>query len=77
MPVTSTWQISYYTATAASSVMVTDSLTHTAHAHTLFGLENGQWYTVTLTAVGVTPPLSDTVTVQIMERFVYLPLVLR
>ena len=77
MPVTSTWQISYYTTTAASPVMVTDSLTHTACAHTLSGLENGQWYTVTLTTVGVTPPLSDTVTVQIMENFLYLPLVLR
>lgn len=77
LPATSTWQIGYYTTTAASTVVVTDSLTHTARAHTLTDLENGRWYTVTLSTVGVTPPLSDTVPVQLMEHFVYLPLVMR
>jgi hypothetical protein len=73
MPVASTWQISYYTSTPALPVLETDLLTNTARAYTLTGLENGQWYTVTLSTVGVTSPLSDTVTVRLMERFVYLP----
>ncbi|MBN1979785.1 MAG: right-handed parallel beta-helix repeat-containing protein [Anaerolineae bacterium] len=77
MPVASTWQISYITATAPSPVLETDTLTHTARTYTLAGLENGQWYTVTLTTVGVTPPLSDTVAMRLMEHFVYLPHVLR
>jgi len=41
----------------------------------LTDLENGHWYTVTLTTVGVTPPLSDTVAVQLMGHFAYLPIV--
>jgi hypothetical protein len=77
MPIASTWQIGYITNTTALPVLETDTLTHTARAYTLTDLENGRWYTVTLTTVGVTPPLSDTVAVQLMEHFVYLPLVLR
>jgi hypothetical protein len=77
LPVTSTWQMSYYTTTAASVVVDTATLTNTARAYTLTDLENGRWYTVTLSTVGVAPPLSDTVAVRLMERFVYLPLVMR
>jgi hypothetical protein len=77
MPVASAWQIGYYTTTAASSVLVTDSLTNTARAYMLTGLENSQWYTITLSTVGVTPPLSDTVAVRLMEHFVYLPIVMK
>ncbi|MFN2270192.1 MAG: right-handed parallel beta-helix repeat-containing protein [Anaerolineae bacterium] len=75
LPATSTWQISYYTDTVASSVVETDTLTNTASAYVLTDLENGHWYTVTLTTVGVTPPLSDTVAVQLMGHFAYLPIV--
>jgi hypothetical protein len=75
LPITSAWQIGYYT-TTASMVVVTDSLTNTASTYMLTDLENGHWYTVTLATVGVTPPLSDTVTMRLMEHFVYLPLVL-
>jgi hypothetical protein len=77
-PPTSTWQISYYTDTAASMVVVTDSLTHTARAHTLTGLTNYQWYTVTLNAmVDSSPILTDTVRVMPTDRFVCLPLAVR
>jgi hypothetical protein len=77
MPVASTWQIGYYTSTAASPVLETDLLTNTARTYALTGLENGQWYTVTLCTVGVTPPLSDTVAVRLMGHFAYLPVVAR
>ena len=77
LPVTSTWQIGYYTTVVASTVVVVDNLTHTTRAYTLNGLENGQWYTVTLSTVDVTPSLSDTVAVRLMEHFVYLPVVAR
>jgi hypothetical protein len=77
-PPTSTWRISYYTDTVASTVVVTDSLTYTARAHTLTGLTNYQWYTVTLNAmVDSTPILTDTVRVMPTDRFVYLPMVRR
>jgi hypothetical protein len=77
LSVASAWHIDYYTDTAASSVMVTDSLLYTARAYALTDLENGQWYTVTLGTIGVAPPLSDTVVVRLMDHFVYLPLVSR
>ncbi|MFN2271566.1 MAG: right-handed parallel beta-helix repeat-containing protein, partial [Anaerolineae bacterium] len=75
---TSTWQISYYTDTVASTVVVTDSLTYTARAYTLTGLTNYQWYTVTLSAmVGPTPILTDTVRVMPTDISVRLPLMMK
>jgi parallel beta-helix repeat protein len=71
---TSTWQISYYTDTPAATVLVTNSLTYTARTYTLTGLENGRWYTVTL-SVDTTPILSETVCVMPTDKFVYLPLI--
>jgi len=78
LPLTSTWRISYYTQTVASTVVATDSLTLTARAYTLTGLTNYAWYTVTLNAkVNSTSILTDTARVMPTDRFVYLPLVLR
>lgn len=77
LPATSTWRISYYTDTVASAVMVTDTLTHTARTFILTDLENGHWYTVALSTVGVTPPLSDTMAVQLVDNFVYLPIIIK
>jgi hypothetical protein len=75
---TSTWQISYYTDTVASTVVVTDSLTYTARAYTLTGLTNYQWYTVTLNAmVDSTPILTDTVRVMPTNFLVRLPLMMK
>lgn len=78
LPPTSTWRIEYYSQTVASTVVATDSLTHTARAYTLTGLTNYQWYTVTLNAMlNSAPFLTDTVRVMPTDRFVYLPLVRR
>lgn len=49
------------------------------HAYSLTGLTNYVPYTVTLTAIGTSPVLSDTVqiTPRAMDKLIYLPLVLR
>jgi len=74
-PPTTTWQIDYASQTDALSVTLPLS---TTRSHTLTGLTNYQWYTVTLSAMlGQTLWLSDTVRVMPTDRFVYLPLVLR
>jgi hypothetical protein len=76
-PLTSTWQIGY--ASETGSVLVPPiSLTSTARSHTLTGLTNYVWYTITLNAmVDATAVMSDTVTVMPVNIFVYLPLVLK
>jgi hypothetical protein len=56
-------------------VVETETLTNTARAYSLNGLTNYEPYTVTLSTVGVTPPLSDTVCVMPTDIFVHLPLV--
>ena len=77
LPVTSTWQINYYTQTG-TVVIPAPSLTNTVHAYTLTGLTNYAWYTVTLNAMmDMAPILTDTVRVMPTDRFVYLPLVIR
>ncbi|MCP4543857.1 MAG: hypothetical protein GY832_42630 [Chloroflexi bacterium] len=82
LPVTSTWQIGYQSETGT---VLTPSLsipTYTVRNHTLTGLTNGVWYTVTLDAVvsgsvGTLVFLSDSVHVMPTDIFVCLPLVLR
>ena len=76
LPATATWRIDYYTTTLAAPFTATDPLSIT-RAYTLNSLTNYQWYTVTLTAVGTNPVLSDTVRVMPTDIFVYLPLALR
>ncbi len=76
LPITSTWQIDYYTTTTAI-LTATDPFSAT-RAYTLTGLTNYVWYTVTLNAMlDSTPFLTDTVRVRPTDRLVYLPLVLR
>jgi hypothetical protein len=77
LPPTSTWRITYYGETVPSPVVETETLTNTARAYPLTGLTNYEPYTVTLSTVGVTPPLSDTVTVMPTDIFVYLPVALK
>ncbi|MCP4538693.1 MAG: hypothetical protein GY832_16285 [Chloroflexi bacterium] len=76
-PLTSTWQIDY--ASETGTVLVPPiSLTGTAHSHTITGLTNFVWYTVTLNAMlDSTPLMTNTVTVMPTNIFVCLPLVLR
>ncbi|MBN1979783.1 MAG: right-handed parallel beta-helix repeat-containing protein [Anaerolineae bacterium] len=76
LPATTTWHIDYYTATATAPFTATDPSSIT-RAYTLNGLTNYEWYTVTLTAVGTNPILSDTVRVMPTDIFVHLPLVLK
>jgi hypothetical protein len=75
LPPTSTWRITYDSETSPSPVVETETLTNTARAYSLNGLTNYEPYTVTLSTVGVTPPLSDTVCVMPTDIFVHLPLV--
>jgi hypothetical protein len=76
-PVTSTWQIGY--ASETGTVLVPPiSLTGAARSHTITGLTNYVWYTVTLNAVvDATPILTDTVRVMPTDKSMYLPLTLK
>ncbi|MBN2001755.1 MAG: right-handed parallel beta-helix repeat-containing protein [Anaerolineae bacterium] len=75
-PFTGTWQIDHNSDTGTAYLPVTGLISST-RAYTLSDLVNGHLYTVTLSTLGLTPPLSDTVTVRLPGSFVYLPLVLR
>ncbi|NBD34467.1 MAG: hypothetical protein GVY30_00530 [Chloroflexi bacterium] len=75
LPTSSTWTINYQS--PGSVYLPITGLTNTLRAHTLTGLTNYEWYTVTLSAVGTTPILSDTVKVMPTDIFIYLPLVMR
>ncbi len=77
IPVTSTWQIDYASETGSTYLPVTIDTADT-RAHTLGGLTNGVWYTVTLRAMlDDSPFLTDTVSAMPVDNFVYLPLVLK
>jgi hypothetical protein len=76
LPATTTWRVDCYKSTATLPLTATDPLS-TTRAFTLTGLANYQWHTVTLTAVGTDPVLSDTVRVMPTDIFTYLPLVQR
>jgi hypothetical protein len=73
LPLTSTWQIEYYT-TTLNILTATDPFS-TTRTYTLTNLTNYQWYTITLT----TDPLSLTDTLRIMPTgiLIYLPLGLK
>ncbi len=76
LPATSTWRITYYSQVITSPTSITPVLSPT-RAYTLTGLTNNVWYTVTLTAVGVRPPLTASVRVMPTGIFVYLPIILK
>jgi len=77
LPPTTTWDIEWYTTTLAVPFTTTDPLS-TTRTHTLTGLTNYRFYTVTLSAmVGSSTFLSDTVRVMPTDLLVYLPLVMR
>jgi len=77
LPVTSTWRITYDPPDGDQPSPIT-GITNTTRAHTLTGLTNYTWYTVTLNGMlDSTPFLTDTVTIMPTDIFVYLPLVLR
>ncbi len=77
LPLTSTWQITYYSQTVASAITVTGILSPT-RATALTGLTNHAWYTVTLNALldGVAF-LTGTIRARPTDDWVYLPLVIK
>lgn len=76
LPVTTTWHIAYDTDPASSLLTVTIPSSATRE-YVLTNLTNYSWYSITLTAVGPTPPLSDTIRIMPTDQLVYLPLVFR
>ena len=75
LPVTTSWAIDYYA--EPTNVLTTTEPLSTTRSHTLTGLTNYEWYTVTLTAIGTEPVLSDTVRAMPTDRFIYFPLLMR
>jgi hypothetical protein len=73
---TGTWRIDY-AIQAGTIYLPIMGITNTVRAYTLTDLTNYEWYTITLSTVGVTPTLSDTVRVMPTDIFVFLPLVLK
>jgi hypothetical protein len=76
LPSTTTWTISY-AGPAGDEPSPIEGIPSETRAYTLTGLTNYEWYTVTLTTVGVTPILSDTVSVMPTDRLIVLPLLVR
>ncbi len=76
VPISSTWQIDYADGTTVFPPVT--GLPADTRAHTLGGLTNGVWYTVTLRAMlNGSPFLTDTVSAMPVGNFVYLPLILK
>ena len=77
LPQTSTWQISYVSATGTASLPITAIVSPT-RSYSLTGLTNYIPYTVTLNALtGSVIFLADSVTVTPTDRFIFLPVVLK
>ncbi len=73
LPVTSTWQISYYSQTVPITI---NNIVSPTRAYDLNGLTNYAWYTITLNAMLDTTPLyTDTLKLMPTDRLVYLPLI--
>jgi parallel beta-helix repeat protein len=75
LPVPVTWMISYTGPNGVEPPIT--GLANATRAYTLSGLTNYAWYTVTLTAIGTDPELSDTVRLMPTDKFIYLPVVKR
>ena len=76
LPVTITWQIEYIGLTGDQPSPIT-SIASATRAYTMTGLTNYTWYDITLTAVGASPVLSDTVRLMPTDVQVYLPVIRR
>jgi hypothetical protein len=75
LPITATWRITYEGLPGDQPSPITGLLEPT-RVYTLTGLANYSWYTITLDAMlGITPFLTDTVSVMPTDIFVFLPLV--
>lgn len=74
LPVSTTWTIAY-TGPAGDQPSPITGIAEPARSYTLTGLTNYAWYDVTLTAVGTSPVLSDTIHRMPTDKLVFLPLV--
>ena len=74
LPDTATWTIAYQGPAGDQPSPIT-GLPDEIRAYTLTGLTNYAWYDITLTAVGTSPLLSDTVRLMPTDMLVYLPLI--
>ncbi len=78
LPATSTWRLAWENDTGDALAPAAEIPTHTVRSHTLSGLTNYSWYTVTLNGLlDATPFLTDTVRVMPTDRMIYLPLIQR
>jgi hypothetical protein len=76
LPVTVTWKIDYSGPTGDQPSPIT-GIASDNRAYTMTGLTNYTWYDVTMTAVGASPVLSDTVRLMPTDVQVYLPVIRR
>jgi hypothetical protein len=75
LPLTSTWQISYYSQTVPITLT---NIPNPTRAYTLTNLTNYAWYTITLNAmVNSAPMLTTSIKLMPTNRWLYLPLVCR
>ena len=78
LPATTTWQLGYASDTGTLIFPAVEIPTSTTRAHTLTGLANYTWYTITLNGMlESTPFLTDTARVMPTDIFIYLPIVLK
>ncbi|CAG0927102.1 hypothetical protein TFLX_00350 [Thermoflexales bacterium] len=74
-PVTSTWRIAYYSQPVPLTI---SNILSPTRAHSLTGLTNYAWYTITLNAMlGPTPVYTDTIKLLPTDRLVHLPVILK
>jgi hypothetical protein len=73
LPATTTWTITY-DGPAGDETSPIEGLPGETRAYTLTGLTNYEWYEITLTTVGSTPVLSDTISLMPTDIWLYLPL---
>jgi len=72
LPLTTTWTI-IYEGPAGSLPSPIEGLPEATRAFSLTGLTNYEWYTVTLSTMGISPILSDTIRVMPTDQLNYLP----
>jgi hypothetical protein len=73
LPSTTTWTISYV-GTPGDEPSPIEGISGETRAYTLTGMTNYEWYEITLTAIGTTPVVSDTVSLMPTNIRLYLPL---
>jgi hypothetical protein len=76
LPATTTWTLTYEGPAETEPLPIT-GIPEPTRTYTLTGLTNFEWYTVTLTSVGTSPVLSDTLLIMPTDQLLYLPLLNR